>query len=53
MRGLFDESYVCTKENSTLAVRHKSYMDQLSWIANSAVKELYYSYATNDYAGHN
>ena len=53
MRGLFDESYVSrTKKYPTLAVRHKSYMDQLSWIANSAVKELYYSYATNDYAGH-
>lgn len=53
MRGLFDESYVArTKKYPTLTVRHTSYMEQLSWIANSASKELYYSYAANDYAGH-
>lgn len=52
-KGLFDEAYVQrTAHYPTLSVRHTSYIDQLSWISSSAEKTLYYSYATNDYAGH-
>ena len=53
MTGLFDEAYVQrTKKYPSMALRHQSYMDQLKWIAHSASKEIHYSYATNDYAGH-
>lgn len=53
MSGLFDEAYIQrTKKYPSIAVRHTSYMQQLQWITHSASKELIYSYATNDYAGH-
>lgn len=53
MTGLFDEAYVQrTRKYPSMALRHQSYMDQLKWIEHSASKEISYSYATNDYAGH-
>ncbi len=52
-KGLFDEAYVQrTAHYPSLAVRHASYMDQLNWIGESSQGTIYYSYATNDYAGH-
>jgi ATP-dependent helicase/DNAse subunit B len=52
-KGLFDEAYIKrTHGYPSLAARHTSYMEQLQWIAESAENTIFYSYATNDYAGH-
>jgi ATP-dependent helicase/DNAse subunit B len=52
-KGLFDETYIKrTHGYPSLAKRHTSYMEQLRWIAESAENTIFYSYATNDYAGH-
>lgn len=50
--GLFDESYVEKIEKYPHQdTRYNIYMDQLSWIENSASKQLFYSTYTNDYQG--
>ena len=51
--GLFDESYLekVTKYPHQ-NLRYEMYMHQLSWIENSAIEQLIYSYYTNDYQGH-
>lgn len=50
--GLFDESYVeKIAKYPSRSTRYQLYMDQLSWIENSAEKKLIYSTYTNDYQG--
>ncbi len=51
--GLFDESYLEKVEKFPHQdQRYTMYMQQLSWIENSATEQLIYSYFTNDYQGH-
>lgn len=53
LKGLFDEAYVQRiSKFPSLSLRHTSYREQLQWIEHSATEQLKYSYATNDYAGH-
>ena len=51
-KGLFDEGYVeKIAKYPSQALRYESYMSQLNWISHSCLKNLIYSYYTNDYQG--
>lgn len=51
-QGLFDERYVESIDKyPSKQDRYDMYMKQLDWLNNSASKNLYYSYYTNDYKG--
>ncbi len=50
--GLYDEDYLARlKGYPSLRERRDTYLEQLSWIRDSAAETLIYSYHTNDYTG--
>ena len=51
LSGLFDEMYVEGTSYPSMQVRYNAYMDQLSWIKQSASEHLYYSFHSTDFSG--
>lgn len=51
LSGLFDENYVEGTSYPSMQDRYNAYIDQLSWIRQSASEHLFYSFHSTDFSG--